>query len=195
MDESRHTYECVRPIFLPLRVLHISLKEPKMFLQQSYGWVKAHVRMRHVHKSESVMSHMWMGHVTHINVSRGRDLLASLFIYGGLFSHIHVTFHIYTMCRPRDALMCVTWPIHMWISLVTQEKESRQKRKRKSLVTHIWMGHVTHMSGWRRVWLFHICLTRLFHICVTRLFEWVTSGIQRVSSHKCERVPLFANRY
>ena len=186
----------------PLRVLHISLKEPKMFLQQ---WMSEGTR------TNEACPQIWICHVTHVDGSRHSHkcvtwtwsscvpfhIWRSLFTYTRHFSHLH---NVPSAWRTDVRDMTHSYVdksrhTRERVSSKKKKKESRQKRKRKSLVTHIWMGHVTHMSGWRRVWLFHICLTRLFHICVTRLFEWVTSGIQRVSSHKCERVPLFANRY
>jgi len=164
MDESRHTYECVRPIFLPLRVLHISLKEPKMFLQQ---WMSEGTR------TNEACPQIWICHVTHVDGSRHAHkcvtwtwsscvpfhIWRSLFTYTRHFSHLHNV--------PSAWRTDVRDMTHSYVdkSRHTRERVSSKKKKKESRYTH--MNGSRHAHEWmaKSVTLSHLSDETLSHLC------------------------------
>jgi len=121
--------------------------------------VMSHIWMSHVtHMSESC--HTWMSHVTHMN--------HSCHTYEWVMSHIrmsHVT-HMSESCHTCE------WVIsHMWMSHVMHMNESCQTCE--WVMSHMWMSHVKHVNEschtykWVTPYgygMSHLCMSHATHI-------------------------------
>jgi hypothetical protein len=85
------------------------------------------------HTLEQVTSHMWMSHVTHMNVTQMNEFCHT---DEGVMSHIwmsHVT-HMNESCHTYEWVMS-----HIWTSHVTHRNESCHTYE--WVMSHIWMSH------------------------------------------------------
>jgi len=106
----------------------------------TYGWVMSHIWINHTYGW--VMSHMWISHVTHMNESchatwRSPDthinqndiwmicVWYDWFIYGLPYMNPL----LWIICDTHMNGLALSIPIHI-----------------KSVMSHIWMGHVTHVN-------------------------------------------------
>ena len=125
-----------RPIFLLSDNVYASRK--KQLLE--YVSVMTHIWMSHVtcvhelcHTYEWVMAHIWMSHGTHMN--------GWCHTYEWVMSHIwmsHVT-HMNELCHTYEWVMS-----HIWMSHVTHMNESCHTYE--WVMSHIWMSYVTCMN-------------------------------------------------
>jgi len=139
-----------------------------------YECAMSHIWMCHVthmnvpcHTYECAMSHIWMRHVTHMNVP--------CHTYECAMSHIwmrHVT-HMNVPCHTYECAMS-----HIWMRHVTHMNVPCHTYE--CAMSHIWMCHVTHMNvpGHTYEWV----LLHLVESCPTYFLGWVMSPL--ISRHR-----------
>jgi len=135
------------------------------------------------HAQLSVVSHIWMRQITHMD--------ESFYTYGCIMSHIwmsHVT-HMDESCYTYGCVMS-----HIWMSHVTHMDESQHTYGR--VMSHIWMSHVPHIDtschtyGWviAHIWMSHG--THMDESCHT----WISRDESCAVDSRCESWYTLHNR-
>jgi len=136
-----------------------------------YDWVMSRIHLFHSPTSKQlcattrVMSHIWMGHVTHIHK-----------IYGWVMSHMWMG-HVTRMDETRGWVMS-----HTWMSHVTHMHESCHTYECD--ISDVWKRHVTHMNASCHIYLFQHQSSETRYI-----YKWVMSQMWiSHATHTCQRV-------
>ena len=117
----------------------------------TYEWVIPHMPCL---TYEWVMFHIWMSHVSHMNESY----------------HTHHVTHINESCHSCECVTSCRWTSH-----VTHMIEFRAGKGPSTesepidiwVMSHIWMGHVTHVNVTRRTYEYfmsHMWMSHLIHM-------------------------------
>jgi len=117
-------------------VWHYSVLFVTSFIHASQRYDEScHTYARGSSASTSVMSHVWMGHVTRMN--------GSCHMYEWVMSHVWMCHVTYT--PTHDSCDIYGWVVsHTWISHVTHMNESCLTYE--WVMSHIWLSHVKHMN-------------------------------------------------